>query len=1027
MPEPIDPRQHPLDLLSGRELLALLDGEIARLPEVYRLPLLLCVLQGRKVEEAARQLGWTIGSLRGRLARGRERLRQRLTRRGLDLSVAAVALLAPVAVPERLLAESVRQLAGPIPAALSTLASGMMPALKGKLLGLALLAMTGLGLGAGLTFLQEPVGDKPANPSPAAPPAQAKDEPRRDRYGDPLPMGAVARLGTLRFRAPGEIVALAFAPDNKTLAVSAHGGLFLFDAASGKRIKRFPTVTDDSERGTRATENLLLFSPDGKRLIRRGYKAIKDSLLAVVRVWEIDGAAKSTEYDIGPGIQWLGWSPEGQPLAIRVDHGVLHLHDVAAGRTRRIVCKEPLSNSGVGLNDRLDVVYSPAGRTVALSDNKNAIHIWDFATGRKRCTLQPRGECIISLTLSPDGKRLLSRTPQTVQMWNAETGKLLYTVEKKQINYFSPVFSADGKIVVLGEMWNALCFWDAATGKERGRTQDKDNFDSAIALSADGKLLATTTRQGGTFHLWDAATGKRQAEPVGHTSRPHGTVFFPDRRRVATGGGLDGTIHFWNRTTGAPGLHLHRPGEWVRDIALSLDGRTLFSAWTDEHLWISDADSGERQAVIKLEDPDRPDTVQSAWSMHLSDDGKRLVVLSYYYPKNKGAGRRYWETLITGWDASTHKQLFRRRHPGLNSFQALSADGRVLAALYPPMDDKAARRNEIMGHPIEQAIRLEDVATGAELRTLPTLKGQGWPVQFSPDGRLLASYHFYRPKAAKDGKPSEATRTLRLWETMTAAEVQTMPSADFLRVAFSRDNRLLAMSAPHREIVVWDLALGRERRRFKGYDTEIVCLSFSPDGRQLVSGFADSTLLIWDVGMSAPPRKLDAEDTVKAWSDLANKDAPTAFRARGALVAAPAEALELLTKRLHPAQSADAQRLRRLLADLENEQFAVREKAQEELAKLGDLAEPALRQTLANNPSLELRRRVQTVLERLRGPVTQPRMLQSLRAVTVLEDIGTPQARLLLEELAKGAPEARLTREAKASLRRLDLRRADKP
>ena len=172
------------------------------------------------------------------------------------------------------------------------------------------------------------------------------------------------------------------------------------------------------------------------------------------------------------------------------------------------------------------------------------------------------------------------------------------------------------------------------------------------------------------------------------------------------------------------------------------------------------------------------------------------------------------------------------------------------------------------------------------------------------------------------------------------------------------------------------------------------------------------------------PRKLDAESAAKAWADIASKDAARAFRARGALSAAPGAALRLSTAHLHPAQAADPHFLRRLLTDLESEQFAVRDKAQKELEDLGDLAESALRQTLERKPTLEVRRRVQAVLERLRGPVTRPELLQSLRAAAVLEDIGTPEARRLLEQLAKGAPEARLTREAKASLRRLDLRSA---
>jgi hypothetical protein len=151
-------------------------------------------------------------------------------------------------------------------------------------------------------------------------------------------------------------------------------------------------------------------------------------------------------------------------------------------------------------------------------------------------------------------------------------------------------------------------------------------------------------------------------------------------------------------------------------------------------------------------------------------------------------------------------------------------------------------------------------------------------------------------------------------------------------------------------------------------------------------------------------------------------DARKAHRAIFTLAGSPKQSLPFLKEHLHPAAAVDPKRVDKLLADLNSEQFAVREKAQPELEKLADLTEPALRQTLANKPSLEVRKRVQALLDRLHGPVIQPKLLQALRAVAVLEDIGTPEARRLLQELAKGATESRLTREAKASLRRLDLR-----
>jgi HEAT repeat protein len=113
------------------------------------------------------------------------------------------------------------------------------------------------------------------------------------------------------------------------------------------------------------------------------------------------------------------------------------------------------------------------------------------------------------------------------------------------------------------------------------------------------------------------------------------------------------------------------------------------------------------------------------------------------------------------------------------------------------------------------------------------------------------------------------------------------------------------------------------------------------------------------------------------------------------------------------------QQTARLIADLDSSRYAVRQQAAEALARLDESAVPALRAALAGRPSAEVRRRIGQLLAKAQGPFPRPETLGALRAVTVLEQVGTPEARELLRVLARGMSEARLTQEAQAALRRL--------
>jgi hypothetical protein len=192
----------------------------------------------------------------------------------------------------------------------------------------------------------------------------------------------------------------------------------------------------------------------------------------------------------------------------------------------------------------------------------------------------------------------------------------------------------------------------------------------------------------------------------------------------------------------------------------------------------------------------------------------------------------------------------------------------------------------------------------------------------------------------------------------------------------------------------------------------------------LVSASEDTTLLVWDLtgGDREPPGELSQKDLQAAWDDLGDADAIKAYRAIWKMAAAPEQTVPFLQQQLQPASAGDVQQIARWVAQLDSDRFADREQAIRELERVGELAEPALRKALDDQPSLELRRRVEGLLQKLDGPVTLPDHLRSLRAIEVLEHIGTPAAQQVLASLAKGAAAARLTREAQAAMARLERR-----
>jgi WD40 repeat protein len=452
----------------------------------------------------------------------------------------------------------------------------------------------------------------------------------RDQHGDPLPPGALGRLGTIRFRHAYEITALAFAPDGHRLAsASGDGTACVWDFPSGKELVRFK----DAKQATIAT---IAFAPDGNavatghadRTVRlwdattgkeiRAFPGHEDRVDAVVfspdgtslvsvsngpalRLWDVASGKEIRRFSTPqkPGAlphPWVAvaFSPDGSLLAASHQHDrTIHLWEVGTGRaTRQLKGHTEAVSSIAFAPDGKTLVSLSSDRGVrSIGDDADTLRSWDVATGRERWRQKAEG---LAVAHSPDGRTLatIKYYGREVALWDAQSGKPIRSWNAD----YSPVikalaYSPDSKVLVTAGKGQVIRLWDVATGKPLAGREGHQAGVTALAYSPNGGSLASASDDG-TVRLWNTASTREQRQFIGHEGAVWSVAFAPDGKVVASGG-VDRTIRLWNVATGQEIRRCVGHEEWVSTVAISPDGRTLASGSRDQTIRLWDVARGK--------------------------------------------------------------------------------------------------------------------------------------------------------------------------------------------------------------------------------------------------------------------------------------------------------------------------------------------------------------------------------------------------------------------------------------------------
>jgi WD40 repeat protein len=835
-----------------------------------------------------------------------------------------------------------------------------------------------------------------ADPKPAPVPGEVT--------GEPLPPSAVARIGTTRLRHGSQVASVAFSPDGKKVVSSDGFSVGVWDSRSGRELA-FRMLREQYRCWPR-------LSPDGSLIacrVENGALGVQDAETGKVR----------SRFPSGEGrVHNLVFSRDNRWLTSTDDEGLVSLWEVNAGK---LAWSKQSPTKGYDSGQ----AFTPDGKGLVHATNDGQLFLYSVQTGKELWHVEPpndreREYRFNGLDISPDGAVVaVMYNWRSIELREVKTGKFLRAFESPG-SWSGPRFSPDGKQLMCGTIRSdvAVLFRDVATGKlaRKLRGDPKAEPDS-FAISADGKLLAV----GGwdhAVHIWDLATEKElvpDAEPGGevsaHVLADGQTILTTCRYWLnVSSGTVEPRVGFWNLK-----------GQPLKQISFDAKDAHLFAVAPDATV----VATGEGFPLARFHRVPKNSQLRCLLRLTSLTTGKELAHLKDLPCEVHELGfSPDGQFLFTSVDNPGPNPDDYHRRPGVVVWKR-TATGLEKTAEIDSIDAWSGRfvcapDSRWVGVATGGSYDFHDCETGKLVRRCQPLPGGVRAV--SPSGRVLAC-------------TDDDARTAFLVEWTTGKTIRKLecdpPYLVRPRFAFSPDAQIVAGDLNSDTIVLWSTFTGKPVGKLEGHRGHIVSLCFTPDGRFLVSGSSDTTALIWNyraalTKAASKPEELSAKRLEELWADLQAADAERGSRAISALVQAPEQAIPWLRKKVTAATAEEQRQIRAWIDDVAKGDEKVRTRALTELARLGALAGPALQDALRAKPPLETKRHLEKLLA-APDAAPAPLWLATQRALEVLELIGTPEARTVLEELSKGLAGSPKTQESQRTLERLRKRDAAKP